>query len=101
MTYDEILTKIGTSQIPIEFATTPGRAFILIAQLQLALRCPGNTGESAAIALEIIEGLTNAICFHIPEARELIEQGSDSAYDVTRDYFEAEFPFKGGDDAAK
>jgi hypothetical protein len=91
MNHDEILLKIGTSRAAIGFATTPARAFILIAQLQLALRHPENDGGSSAIAYEIAEHLADAICHHIPEARELIEAGWNPENDITRDYHDAEF----------
>jgi hypothetical protein len=87
MNPEEIIHKIGTSEERIEFATTPARVFILIAQLQLALRHPHNTGSSAAIA----HNLSQAICHHIPEAATLIEMGWHEGYDVTRQYFDAEF----------
>jgi hypothetical protein len=91
MNHDEILLKIGTSRAAIGFATTPARAFILISQLQLALRHPENDGGGSAIAREIAEHLTDALCFHIPEARALIELGWNPDNDVTRDYYDAEF----------
>lgn len=95
MNHSEILAKLGNSQNLIEFATTPGRAFILVAQLQLALRHPGNTGEGATVAYQIAQNLAKAICSYVPEAKELIDQGWNPAYDVTKDYFDAEFSEEG------
>jgi len=91
MTPDEILHKIGTHPAIVEVATTPARAFMLIAQLQLALRHPRNTGSSAAMTREIADNLTDLVCHYVPEAAELIAQGWDEAYDVTREYYESEF----------
>lgn len=91
MNTDDIIHKIGNSTEILEFGTTPARAFILIAQLQLALRHPGNTGSSAALARDFAENLTKAVCHFIPEAKALIEQGWDSAYDINREHFELEF----------
>lgn len=88
---DSIIQKIGTSTEILEFGTTPARAFMLIGHLQLALRHPNNTGASAAFARQFADNLANAICHYIPEARELIEQGWNPGYDVTREYFDLEF----------
>lgn len=97
MNYNEILNKIGNSEDVIEFATTPGRAFILVSQLQLALRHPENTSASATIARQMAENLTQALCAYIPEAKELIDMGWNPAYDVTSEYFDAEFSSERGD----
>ena len=91
MNPDEIIHAIGESTEILEFGTTPARAFILVSQLQLALRHPHNQGASAAFTRQIANNLTDAICHYIPEARELIEQGWDSAYDVTQEYYALEF----------
>lgn len=83
--------KLAESTDLIEFATTPFRAYVIVANLQLALRHPENTGESAEQAREIAENLIAAITHFVPEAAESLEQGWAESYDVTRDYFEAEF----------
>jgi len=80
---EAILQAIGGSEAVIEFTTTPARAFVLVAQLQLALRHSDNTGEGAKIAIEIAEHLTDAICQHVPGSRTLIEQGWHPGYDVS------------------
>lgn len=87
----EFWQKLGNCTEILDMASTPARLYILISQIQLAARHPGNTGPSAAIARQIADNMTDAICHHIPEARETIEQGWNPAYDVTRDYFETEF----------
>lgn len=91
MNPEQIIQKIAACSEPIELVTTPARLFILIAQLQLALRHPDNTGSSAEIARDLATNLTEILCIFVPEAREMIEQGWEPAYDVTRDYFDAEF----------
>ncbi len=88
---EEFWVKLGNCTEIIEMASTPARLYILIAQIQLALRHPGNTGASAEIAREIVLNMTEAICHYVPEARESIEMGWNPAYDATRDYFDAEF----------
>ncbi len=88
---DDFWLKLGNCTEIIEMASTPARLYILIAQVQLALRHPDNNGASAEIAREIVLNMTEAVCHHVPEARETIEQGWNPAYDVDRDYFDAEF----------
>lgn len=88
---EDFWIKLGNCTEIIDMASTPARLYILIAQIQLALRHPANTGSSAEIAREIALNMTEAVCHYVPEARESIEQGWDSAYDVHRDYFDAEF----------
>lgn len=85
---EAILHKIGNCQETVQFSTTPGRLFILLGHLQLALRHPENNGASAAIAREMANNLANMICHYIPEARPLIEQGWHPEFDQTREEFE-------------
>lgn len=89
MTPNEIYAAIARCETPIEFATTPARAFILVAQLQLALRHPDNTGESAAIARQMVEHFTEAIAqtVGIKEVRAFIELGNRVEWDMTDDEF--------------
>jgi hypothetical protein len=88
---EDFWIQLGRCDELIDFCTTPARAYILIAQIQLALRHPNNTGFTAEIARELALNLTEAVCHFIPEARESIEQGWNNSYDVTQEYFEAEF----------
>lgn len=78
-----------TERVPVE--TTPARLYILVANIQLALRHEDNTGSSAEIARDMANHLIEAICHYVPEARESLEQGWNSAYDVSQRYFDAEF----------
>ncbi len=86
---ESVLDQIATSEEVIQFATTPARAFVLIAYLQLALRM--NDGASAQIAHEITVNLIEGLCSVIPQARPLVESGWNPAYDMTREYFAEEF----------
>jgi hypothetical protein len=96
MEFDEAVQRIGTSEEAIDFVITPGRAFILIAQLQLALRHPGNFGSSAEIARSMVETLLDAICIKVPEVeaavRNMVEAGWNPAYDITRGEFDQRYP---------
>lgn len=87
----DFLDAIASHNEPIPIGITPSQLFILIAQLQVAQRHPGNTGDSAIAALEMGKRLAEILYQVVPEARATIEQGWDQSYDITRDYFEAEF----------
>lgn len=89
--YEDFWHKLSNCTTTIEMVSTPARLFILIANIQLALRHPDNTGASAEIAKSIAGNMTDAICHHFPEARATIEQGWHTAYDVTEAYFKDEF----------
>lgn len=88
---EDFWVKLGNCTEIIDMASTPARFYILIANIQLALRHPDNTGASAAIAREIALNMTEAVCHYVPEARETIEQGWNPAYDISREYHAAEF----------
>lgn len=85
MTPQEIIDRVARSQELIEFATSPGRAFILIAQLQLALRHPENRGPSAEFARQIITNLAMAIAqqTETPEFAGMVAQGYHPEFDLT------------------
>lgn len=88
---EEFWVKLAYSTDLIEFATTPARAYILISQIQLALRHPQNKGAAAEAARDLALNLTEAVCHFIPDARESLEQGWNPSCDVNQDYFDAEF----------
>jgi hypothetical protein len=91
MDHDEILLKIATHPKALGLFFTPAKAFMLIAQLQLALRHPDNVGDTALIARQLAEQLAEFVCREIPEAREVIDRGWQPCYDMSRDYYNAEF----------
>jgi hypothetical protein len=39
----------------------------------------------------MIDKFIDIICVHVPEAREMLEQGNNPEYDITTEYFEDEF----------
>jgi len=75
---EEALAQLMEGAGPVQVELGPGYAFILIAQLQLALRHPGNTGIPAGIAREVINGLR----MQLPVAAQpLIDMGFDPQFD--------------------
>lgn len=103
--FDELIEQIGRDNTPIEMLTTPARLFILVAQLQLALRHPDNTGSSAAIARAMTENMAKVLYLYHPEAQRLIEMGWQPAHDITREEFDhyepSRLPFVNEDDPHK
>lgn len=57
-------------------------AFMLIGQLQLALRHPQNRGASAGVARRVADGLIERLAGGDEEIRTLLRHGYDPAYDV-------------------
>lgn len=87
-----LLKAIARCDQPIEFVTSVPTAFMLLAQLQLALRHPGNTGMSAEVARDMARNLQAAIAVHVPEAVALMEEGWHPEFDVTREEFKDQCP---------
>lgn len=85
---DSTLEAIGRCTEAIEFQTTAARAFITIAQLQLALRHPHNNGYGAQVAYEIAQNLGRAVSSVVPSAEPLIEAGWQKHNDMTREEFD-------------
>lgn len=87
MTPEEIISQVAQSQEVIEFATTPGRAFILISNLQLALRHPENRGPQTEFVREMIANMAQAIATitETPEVLAVIAAGSHPEFDLTRE----------------
>ena len=72
---------------PIEMAILPCRAFVLVAHLQLALRHPGNDGESAEIARDIARRLQSKLAEIHPLIGQALETGWHPEFDVSREEF--------------
>jgi len=58
-------------------------ALAVIANIQLAMRHPGNTGPSRAKAEEAVRWMIDALCEHEPVLRTMLEMGFDPSQDVT------------------
>ena len=89
MVPQEILRQIGIYPEPVNLSVSVQAAFVLLANIQMAARLPYNTGPGAQLARLLAADLANAIIAHIPEARELIEQGWNPQMDMTNDEFES------------
>lgn len=85
MTPQDIIDKVALSQQPIEFYTTPARAFMLLSNLQLALRHPENKGPSTEFVRDMIANLATAIATvtETPEVIVLVAQGYHPEFDLT------------------
>lgn len=85
MSPEDIVNRLAESQEKIEFAITPGRAFALIGQLQLALRHPENRGPSTEIVRQMIANMAQAIATvtDTPEVIEIVAMGSHPEFDMS------------------
>jgi hypothetical protein len=75
----------------IEFATSPARAFILLAQLQLALRHPDNTGPQRRRRPRDSEQPGRDLLPLCSRGAGTDRAGLEPRYDVTRKYYKEEF----------
>jgi len=76
---EEIRKLAGQPSIPLELQ--PLHAFFLIAQLQLALRHPHNTGRPAEFARDFIAVLHAQIAPEGSVVDRIIQAGFDPAFD--------------------
>lgn len=67
---------------PLALSLTCCEAFVLVTQLQLALRHPGNTGAPAVVARAIVDGLIPPLTQSRPALAAIIEAGWDASADV-------------------
>jgi hypothetical protein len=76
------LRDLDADPHPVPLTLAPLDAWILLTQLQLALRHPGNQGQAAARTRAIAAQLEAAVASAEP-LRTLAAQGWDPAYDVS------------------
>jgi len=67
---------------PINLTLEPGSVITIIAQLQLALRHPGNRGRSADNARRIARTLQDILAQQDPEIGRYLEKGWHECWDV-------------------
>lgn len=70
---------------PIHLQLTPCEAFVLAAQLQLALRHPANQGASRQIVERFIRTVQGKICTPGGALRQVMERGWHREFDVKRE----------------
>lgn len=90
------ISHILSQAPPIEMAIEPFRCFVLVSQLQLALRHPDNTGSSADIARDMAMRLQAKLGHLDPAIALALESGWHPEFDMTRD--EADTYFEGEDE---
>jgi len=66
----------------IEITFQPATAIAVLAELQLALRHPGNVGESAKAARKVVDTLIGALDAMSPGIGRLLRKGDDPNCDV-------------------
>lgn len=76
----EKLKALAGQHIPVYL--DPFFCFVLIAQLQLALRHPANTGPAADLTSRFAHHLIDRLAEVLPETREIALKGFDPAFDL-------------------
>ncbi len=77
---DRLTATHGFMQMELAF----GHVVTLVAQVQLALRHPGNTGESAKDARKVIDAMIAQIEMSEPRLAEILRWGFDPSRDLPR-----------------
>lgn len=78
----DCLDKLNLITDPVVLEMSFVDAFVLICQLQLALRCPGNNSESARLTKEMCQKLQTGLASRVPEAFAVLERGWHSEFDI-------------------
>lgn len=88
---NDLIETLASCQESIQFATSPLRAFNLLALLQVAARHPDLPPYPAQVAREMIAHLTEEIVAATgePMINDLIALGENDALDMTPEEFEA------------
>ncbi len=71
--------------VPVNIQTDGMTAFMLIAQLQLALRHPGNDGESAEKIRDLAIDLQNQLILRSSELKPILDKGWHPEFDLDID----------------
>lgn len=69
--------------LPVNISTDGMTTFMLIAQLQLALRHPGNKGGYADSVRELAINLQNQLISRLPELKPILDQGWHPEFDLS------------------
>ncbi|HEY9764577.1 MAG TPA: hypothetical protein V6D07_18765 [Trichocoleus sp.] len=69
----ELFDKLTEDRVPIEFASSPARLFILLAYLQLACRDPRTNPDLNLLVRQFCDNIIKAIASRYPEAEEIMQ----------------------------
>ena len=80
----EYIKAVGQlKELPVHLQTDGLTIFMLIAQLQLALRHPGNAGESADKTRELAIDLQNQLRSRVPDIKPILDRGWHPEFDMS------------------
>ena len=80
----EYINAVGQlKELPVHLQTDGLTIFMLIAQLQLALRHPGNAGESADKIRELAVDLQNQLTTRVPDIKPILDRGWHPEFDMS------------------
>ena len=78
---NQLFEKLQSSDFMINLSVNLINGFVLVGQLQLALRHPANEGESSKRMKQFAQDLIDAIASEVPDARQYLEMGWHSEFD--------------------
>lgn len=77
----QLFGKLQSSDFLVKLEINLINSFVMVGQLQLALRHPANEGESSKRMKQFAQDLIDAISSQVPEARQYLEMGWHSEFD--------------------
>lgn len=80
--FAELLEQLNRQHGYFQWQSTFQQLAIVVANLQLALRHPSNTGEAATVARGIVDAMIASVERSSPRAAEILRMGFNPDYDV-------------------
>jgi len=80
--FERELVALQESGAGLPFTLDPAGAWMLLANLQLALRHPGNNGASASWAREFASNIESRLCAGRPAMSEVARRGWLPKHDI-------------------
>ncbi|MEM8829501.1 MAG: hypothetical protein AAGE96_09105 [Cyanobacteria bacterium P01_G01_bin.19] len=84
-TQDEINTIHQIKDLPVNLSINGLTLFMMIGQLQLALRHPSNKGQSADIIRDIVIDMQNQLQSRSPGIKQILDKGWHPEFDISTD----------------
>ena len=83
LSQNDINAVAQLKNLPVHIQTDGLTTFMLIAQLQLALRHPGNSGDSADRIRELAVDLQNQLLTRSPDLKPILDKGWHPEFDMS------------------
>ena len=80
---EDINAIVKLKDLPVNLSIDGITAFMIIAHLQLALRHPGNRGDSSEEVRSIVIYIQNQLQTRVPEIKSLLDKGWHPEFDIS------------------